>query len=150
MITICCDFDGTMVYDGVSPLVWRPGAFETLQRFKQAGYRLVLHSCRTTALHEVRKTDDEVRREVEKFYATGEPPQDAVHTWHLYEEMVDFLKSAGAMALFDEIWTGPGKPLADRYIDDRSEAPDWGSLAREFGLAWVHGIRPGRAGAMGK
>lgn len=115
MLVAAIDFDGTLVRRGGPPLRWRRGAKEALRRMVAAGHRLILHSCRCN------------------------PPQDEEDAKR-YEEMIAFLQAEGALVLFAEVWQSPGKPIADVYIDDRAEPPEWFALAGEFGLPLEHGI----------
>lgn len=133
LVIVAIDFDGTLVEKDVQPLRWRPGALEFVTRAPLAGIRLRLHSCRCAIADTLRQslTGD---ADALTFWRTGIPAPDAAYSWSLFEEMRGFLAAAGVLAFF-EIWDGPGKPFADRYIDDKAEQPDWLALARELGVA---------------
>lgn len=51
MRTVAVDFDGTLV-EHVFPEVgdWLPGAVDFLKNLQKRGYRVVIHSCRTSYL----------------------------------------------------------------------------------------------------
>lgn len=138
MLTISVDFDGTLIqpgggtvlYGGRVPLSWRPGAKEGLVAMAAAGHRLVLHSCRCNPIDPVLDPSAEAAA----FYRWGTPPESAAQRWAAFGEMKAFLMMEGVWGLFAEVWQAPGKPIAEVYIDDRAESPDWRSLAAEFGI----------------
>jgi len=135
--TVAIDFDGTLVDSDMGVLRWRPGALEFLIAAPASGIRLRLHSCRCSAADNLAQS---MTAEIDAltFWRTGQPPTQVLVSWMLYEEMRTFLAVAGVLQLL-EIWTGPGKPLADIYVDDRAEKPDWLALAQELGVALIHG-----------
>lgn len=124
-LRLACDFDGSLA---VEPLAWRPGALEALIALKNAGYHLILHSCRCNPVDPAPVIEDEV----ERFYRLGETPQRVLDQWARFLEMRTFLMAAGAWRLFDEIWTAPGKPPVDLFIDDKMEPPNWRALVEEL------------------
>jgi hypothetical protein len=126
MLRIAIDCDKT-ICDG-PPMRLRPGAAEAVRAFKVAGHHLTLHSARSTPDGAAPVLEDEASR----FWQYGEVPGRTRYQWQLFEEMRDFLKSAGLWKLFDDVWTSPGKPLADVFIDDLYHAPDWPILKRQF------------------
>ena len=71
--------------------------------------------------------------EAGRFWQYGEVPSRTRFQWQLFEEMRTFLKAVGVWEMFDEIWTSPGKPLVDAFIEDLSLPPDWAILKRQFG-----------------
>lgn len=71
--------------------------------------------------------------EVSRWYQTGEVPPRVVDQWDRFVEMRQFLQAEGLWGLFDVVWQQPGKPEADRYIDDLLEAPEWPRIEAEFG-----------------
>ena len=127
MIRLGIDFDGTLV-DG-HPMRLRPGAAEAMRAFKVSGHHLTLHSARSTPDGAAPVLEDEAGR----FWQYGEVPSRTRFQWQLFEEMREFLKAVGLWEMFDEIWTSPGKPLVDAFIEDLSLPPDWAILKRQFG-----------------
>jgi hypothetical protein len=123
------DFDKTLA-EG-PPLRLRAGAADALRSFKEAGHHLTLHSARSTPDGAAPVLEDEAGR----FWQYGEIPARTRFQWELFEEMREFLKSVGVWELFDDIWTSPGKPLVDHFIEDLSLLPDWVILKRQFGGA---------------
>lgn len=67
-----------------------------------------------------------------EFFRTGRPPRGAVGRWDRQAEMRNFLQMAGVAHVLEE-WTGPGKPHADVFLDDRAEVPDWQEVRESFG-----------------
>lgn len=127
-LKLAIDFDGTLV-EKDEPLRWRPGAKEALIRFSAAGHQLILHSCRCNTMPLTPNT----AVERERFYATGESHPDVLEHFERFEAMQAFLKREGVWEILRP-WQEPGKPLADRYIDDRAEPPNWRMLLGEFGF----------------
>lgn len=127
-MTLSIDFDGTVV-EASEPLRFRVGALTALRLLKAAGHHLILHSCRCSILDPGPTVDAEVAA----FYSEGRVASRITDQWRRLSDMRSFLASADAWDLFDEHWFSPGKPIADLYIDDRSEKPDWAAIAREFG-----------------
>jgi len=126
-LSVAVDFDGSLATG--EPPQYRPGALEALAALKAAGHRLILHSCRCNPLDPGPTIEDEAAR----FYRSGEVPPRVIDQWRRFEGMRAFLQATGAWALFDSIWQAPGKPLADVYVDDRGEPPDWARIAAELG-----------------
>lgn len=97
--TIAVDFDGVIhQYDG-----WKdgtiygtvmPGCVETLQRLKDAGWNIIVHSSRAC---------DKV---VDNVLCRGQ-----------LQEMYEWLNKHKVP--YQSIWANTGKPLADLYLDDR-------------------------------
>jgi hypothetical protein len=96
--TVAIDLDDTLVeYDGwhgyqhIGPL--RPGARKALQRFKNAGWIIVLHTTRA----------------------------DISRIWEWIDDavpgLIDHVNSNPASI---QMRCNPGKPIADLYIDDRA------------------------------
>lgn len=127
MLRLAIDCDKTLC-DG-PPLRLRSGAVDALRAFKAAGHHLTLHSARSTPDGAAPVLEDEAGR----FWQYGEIPARTLFQWNLFDEMRTFLKANGIWEMFDEIWSSPGKPLADVFIDDLSVPPDWGILKRQFG-----------------
>ncbi len=46
--------------------------------------------------------------------------------------MKSFLKDNNVWSMFDTVWTIPGKPLADYFIEDKSRLPNWEEIIKEF------------------
>ena len=126
-LRLCIDFDRTLA-DGPT-LHLRPGAAEAIRAFKVAGHHLTLHSARSTPDGAAPVLEDEASR----FWQYGEVPARTRYQWQLFEEMREFLKAVGLWGAFDEIWTSPGKPLCDQFIDDLAIPPDWALLGKQFG-----------------
>lgn len=143
MFRLAVDFDGTIV-DREMRL--RPGAAEALLALRAMGHVLILHSCRCNTLDTIGVTAPDVA--AEEFYATGRVAADVSDQWDRFEEMRAALEAAGLWGLFDEVWQRPGKPIADMYLDDRAELPDWVAVARDFGLRSGH--EQGRPGSVGQ
>ena len=127
MLRLAIDCDKTLC-DG-PPLCLRAGAAEALVAFKTAGHHLTLHSARSTPDGAAPVLEDEAGR----FWQYGEVPARTRFQWGLFEEMRAFLKSVGIWELFDDVWTSPGKPLVDIFVEDLSVLPDWAVLKRQFG-----------------
>ncbi len=130
---VAVDFDGSLV-ETVAPLRWRPGALEAIVRLHQEGHLLVLHSCRCNPVDISPLADIDAV----EFYRTGAVSPGVMAQWERFDEMRRFLQEQRAWYLFAEIWQSPGKPIADLYLDDRSEFPDWSSVAGSFGLRSMH------------
>lgn len=106
MLILAVDFDGTLVNeDGQGSYHVIPGAREALERFRQNGYHIVIHTCRIG----IAMAEGRVKREVE-----------------VIKETLTFFAIP-----FDEIYMAP-KMVADLYIDDRAIAfaGDWQKVAR--------------------
>ena len=125
-LTIAIDLDGT-VADG-HPLQFRPGAREALMALATAGHRLILHSCRCNPMDPGPSLEDEAAR----YWRTGEPPPRVVEQWWRFYEMRAFLQETRLWSLFADVWQAPGKPLADVFVDDKLEPPNWARLAAEL------------------
>jgi len=97
--TICVDFDGTIVeheYPKIGTL--KPGAVEAVNRLYDAGWQIIIYSCR--------------------MLADGRPTEIFPDTFH---QIKPFLDSVGLR--YDHISTREeGKPFASWYIDDRAIA----------------------------
>lgn len=128
--TIAVDFDGTLVQNGVEPLAWRPNAKAFLVGAAAAGVQVWLHTCRATPSTDAPESE-------EAFWRTGEVPPMLAEDWRRFEEMRGFLEREGVYGLV-MVWAAPGKPLADRYYDDRAERPDWLAAAAELGVTLGH------------
>jgi FMN phosphatase YigB (HAD superfamily) len=120
------DFDGTLI-EG-TPMRLRAGADDCLRALKAAGHHLTLHSCRCTPDGTGPMLEDEATR----YWQDGEVPARTRYQWDLFSEMRDFLKAVGLWQLFDEIWTAPGKPLCDKFFDDRVEEPNFALIRRQY------------------
>jgi hypothetical protein len=131
VLTIAIDCDGTLVEAGAGPqdkLTWRPGAKDAIKALAKAGHRLVLFSCRSNPIHDGMGR----QRDAEDFYRWGTVPQAVQDSWHYFGTMRKFLQDEGVWDLFAEVWQSPGKPLAEVYIDDRFETPDWSRIRMEL------------------
>jgi hypothetical protein len=126
-LRIALDFDRTIA-DGPT-LHLRPGAAEAIRAFKANGHHLTLHSARSTPDGAAPVLEDEASR----FWQYGEVPARTKFQWDLFDEMRAFLKAVGLWELFDDVWTSPGKPLCDQFIDDLAIPPDWALLGKQFG-----------------
>ena len=120
------DFDLTLV-EG-TPMRLRAGAADTLRALKVAGHHLTLHSARSTPDGAAPVLEDEATR----FWQQGEVPARTRYQWKLFDEMRAFLKASGLWRLFDDVWTSPGKPLCDRFFDDRVEPADFARIRRQY------------------
>jgi hypothetical protein len=123
---LAIDFDRTLA-DGPT-LHLRPGAAEAIRAFKAAGHHLTLHSARSTPDGAAPVLEDEASR----FWQYGEVPARTKFQWDLLDEMRGFLKTVGLWDAFDDVWTSPGKPLVDAFIDDLAIPPDWAVLQKQF------------------
>jgi len=126
MLRLAIDFDRTLA-DGPS-LHLRSGAAEAIRAFKAAGHHLTLHSARSTPDGAAPVLEDEATR----FWQYGEVPGRTKFQWDLFDEMRTFLKAVALWDVFDDVWTSPGKPLVDYFIDDIALAPDWAALTKQF------------------
>jgi len=133
------DFDGTLVEKDAAPLRWRPGAREFLLGAVAAGVPVVIHTCRATPCPGEPGAGD-------AYAETGAVDPDALEQWALLDEMRAFLRAEGVWGLVP-VWEGPGKPRADRFVDDRAEFPSFVALAAELGVQLPH--EPGRPQALG-
>lgn len=136
LLVLALDFDGALV-EGGSPIAWRRGAREFVIAAAASGVGIWVHSCRATPPGRDLLPGDE-----EELARSGRVPAAIEAAWALREEMIAFLEGEGVLGLV-EVWDRPGKPLADAYVDDRGEAPDWVVLAGELGVRLEHGRRGG-------
>lgn len=109
MPTVCIDWDDTLVgYKKYGePGEWLEGACAALRWFKKRGYTVVIHSCRTNWPEGLAEIESKLR----------------VSGFHVGSKL--------------KIHTGPGKPLAVYYIDDRAVpfANDWAVLLGQMEAA---------------
>lgn len=141
VVSVALDWDGTAVRGWPDdPLSWRPGAREFLEGAREAGVRVVLHTCRAIPGPD-KASPGQFLPDVEMadWLATGASPEFVAEGWAMRREMLGFLEAEGFSDL--EIWEGPGKPMCDRYVDDLSDGPDLVALAAELGLSSGHGRR---------
>lgn len=106
---IAVDFDGTIVTDRF-PEIGVPlfGAIESLLRFKENGYKLILWTCR----------EDTPARA----YLT-----EAVNFCHAHGLVFDAINANTPESPFNHL--GPGRKVyADYYIDDKSLKPEWNAF----------------------
>ncbi len=91
---IVIDFDGTIA-DDVFPDVGNPqeGVVEALNTLKEAGFEIIIHSCRTGSYFKDALDEDQ------------------------FERIEDFMNYYNMP--FDRIWV-PDKPIASAYIDDKA------------------------------
>ena len=135
ILTLAVDFDGTLVelqqppYD--QPLRWRPWAREFLLGARAAGVRIWVHTCRANPTAEFLGV---FPGDTEEFWRSGMLPAPVEHHWALFDRMRTFLQAEGVWD-FVEIWDSPGKPICDRYVEDRASDPIWPRVAAEFGVA---------------
>jgi hypothetical protein len=122
------DYDGTVA--GGDPSVVFAAAAAALAAIKRAGHHLTLFSCRLTPDGAAPFLEDEANR----FWQYGEVPGRTRYQWQLVEEMRAALREAGVFDLFDDLWTGPGKPMADVIIDDKAVQPNWALLRAQYGV----------------
>ena len=144
---IAIDFDSTIIehqerYDDIhGELRLMPGAKEALTAMRDAGHTLILFSARANrALREDWKLnplwrDGKVRFDV-SWWKKNQPINQG-----RYEQMLRFVE-AELPGIFDAIDDGhQGKPMVDRYIDDRAltfmrsglAGYTWFELAQTFG-----------------
>lgn len=124
--TFAVDYDGTLVEN--DPPKFRQGAVRTLVALKAAGHRLILHSCRCIPID----PGPTIEEDVANFYVRGTTASRVEDQWQRFVEMRSFLQGAKLWDLFDEIWQAPGKPLADFFVDDKMEPPEWDGIASQF------------------
>lgn len=124
---IAVDYDGSMADARTGQLF--EGVGECLQAMKRAGVHLTLLSARATMDGNSPALPDEAAR----FWQFGEVPARAKVQWNLFDQMRANLRALGLWDLFDDVWQSPGKPLCDRFIEDRAEAPDWTRLRLQYG-----------------
>ena len=91
---IVIDFDGTIV-DDMFPDIGDPkdGVIEALNKLKEAGFKITIHSCRTGSYFKGLLPDNQSEN-ITKFMEYHKIP-------------------------FDQIWI-PDKPIAAAYIDDKA------------------------------
>lgn len=130
-VSLALDLDGTLVEKDVTPLRWRPKAREFVVAAAAAGYRLWLTSCRCAPACVL---VDAEPWDADDFWRSGRASSDVEKSWALFEEMRAFLVAEGVWHLMTP-WTAPGKPMADAFVDDRAELPDWRRLALELGIS---------------
>ena len=124
---VALDFDATLAH-GDPPVLVR-GAAECVRALKKAGHHLTLFSARSTPDGAAPFLDDEANR----FWEYGEVPKRTRFQWDLFAQMRGVLKAAGLWALFDDVWTSPGKPLVDKIVDDLAEPAHWALLRAQLG-----------------
>lgn len=129
-LRLAVDFDLCMV-EATTPLKWRPWAKETLKALFASGHSLILLSHRCTP--SIPTLDSQ--KEAASFYRWGLSPISASGPWVAFAEMRTFLKAEEAWELFEEVWTHPGKPTADLFIDGKAEKPNWANLINELGIS---------------
>lgn len=117
--------------EATTPLKWRPWAKEAIKALFASGHSLILYSTRCTP--SIPTLDSQ--KEAANFYRWGLPPISASGPWDSFAEMRSFLKTEGVWELFGEVWTHPGKPMADLFIDDKAEKPNWANLINELGIS---------------
>ena len=96
MKTAIIDFDGTLC-EHAFPAVGKPEPHvrEALEKLKEMGYEIIIHSCRTAADWGPLNRKEHIKK-IEKFMEENELPYDEILTDSSYD-----------------------KPSADVYIDDR-------------------------------
>ena len=89
-----------------------PGARESMKALKEAGFYLIVHTCRT---------NPELNRTVQCSVAE-------------LQKVVELkLKEVGIP--FDEVFAGVGKPIASAYVDDRAvEFVSWDVTLSKLGI----------------
>ncbi|MGR3320019.1 MAG: hypothetical protein ACUZ8O_16245 [Candidatus Anammoxibacter sp.] len=94
ILKIVVDFDGTIV-DDVFPDIGNPkeGVVEALNKLKEAGFKITIHSCRTSSYFNETLPGDQ-HEMIKRFLDCHKIP-------------------------FDQIWA-PDKPIASAYIDDKA------------------------------
>lgn len=94
------DFDGVIHFYGNG---WQggqiydkvvPGAKEGIQSLKDAGFRIMIYTTRTNPMYRKK----------------GELEQ--------YPQLIEYLDKNGIV--YDQVYVGSGKPMADVYVDDRA------------------------------
>jgi predicted HAD superfamily phosphohydrolase YqeG len=114
--TIVLDFDGTIM-----PHVWPKfappfsGVKDAIARMRQAGYKVMVHTCRTASYwemmgnHQIPRMDEAI------------------------EQVRNYLKEYGIVV--DGIWTAD-KPVATYYVDDRAIQfkGDWNDVCQQMGV----------------
>lgn len=125
--TFAIDFDGTLAtYDGWKGALHlgepHKGAVEFVNKALEMGHEVILHTCRTTIV----------------------TPEGSVDRDHFVsqEEMVSVLqKWMKSYGIRDgvQIWTEPGKPHCDAYIDDKGvsvrpkfDKKAWANMTKRF------------------
>jgi hypothetical protein len=135
-LVLAIDFDGTLVEENPPPMHWLPYAKESLYSLKRAGHTLVLYSARLTPRYELAPTPS-ARMEAAEFWRTGNLPTDVTEQWDRCVQMRTFLMREHVWDVFDAVWQNPGKPPADKFIDDRFEDPNWVDIYRYLGVPLV-------------
>lgn len=144
-LTICVDFDGTVVRGDLAldaPLELLPGAVEGLMSLKAAGHTLLLLSARGNQASLVDPNlDPLVRAGIRDVDIEGWLEQQPLHQSR-YDAMIAFVEKE-LPGVFDAIDDGlQGKPHADVFIDDRTlcvgptpfaGAVGWARIARRLG-----------------
>lgn len=138
-VVFAIDFDQTLVQpDLEGVLQWRPGALEFLRATYDAGIKVIIHSCRLTP-----HTDGSGAGDADYYWRTGVIVSEfLLEGWRMRMQLVATLQAVNLLDMV-ELWEAPGKPLADVYVDDKSEKPDWYALAREFGVDLRYAARTG-------
>jgi hypothetical protein len=133
LATVAVEFEGGLVFRSPQArgpgalLSWRRGALEFLRAAAASGIRIILHtSCAAWQL-------PVLPGDAEEFFRTGRAPADLEVAWAYYDEMRTWLQARGAWGLV-EVWSAPGKPVADRYLDARGEKADWVQVGMELGM----------------
>lgn len=89
--TVAVDFDDTLVRHGL----WLPGAVDAIRELWRDDVLVVVHSCRANDLHGLQQIQHAL-------YELGAPPTGPRGGRRLH------------------IHTGPGKPHADAYVDNKA------------------------------
>lgn len=125
---ICVDFDGTIVEEMVptgdgrgyrvpEKLTLKPDVVHALTELKAAGHMLILFSAR----------------------GNGKARNESLDWEESFQEMRSFIEKE-LPGIFDEVYTGKGKPVADLFIDDRAirfgrgvGGANWAQIAAAYG-----------------
>lgn len=123
--TIVLDWDGTLVKSAwpAQTREWMPGAVEAVKRLHATGrFQFVVFSARLNP------------HEYQTGYTVLRDPASVAADTHYIRDMLDW-----AGLTFVDIYTKPGKPSGEVYVDDKAErynghAKSWAKLADKIML----------------
>lgn len=131
------DCDGTIFRKKVpgEPFSFMPGAEKTLRSLHHAGHTLILHSVRCQSPI----TWDAQTGALYQVEPSAGLTEDTGRIIAEFEEMRAFLRehrlwTVAEGGVFNQIWTFPGKPYADAYVDDRAIRPAWDDIRNIYGV----------------
>jgi hypothetical protein len=120
-VVLIVDFDGT-ICEHAFPAIGepKPKAVEVMQALDKAGFKIIIHTCRS---------NPEI---------SGQEKSD-----QYIKEMEDWLKEK--QIPYDEVWRGTGKPIGHLYIDDHAIPFTSWDAALDMILTMMNYVKTGKA-----